>query len=644
MSLLWWLAGAGGAYSPTGVSWRDGVTWYVEVGFDSAPLASTISWTDISADVRAISLTRGRTAEFDTFATGSLSVTLSNASRKYDPLYSSGTYYGKLTPNRAVRVRAAYSGTTYDVWYGYVDNWGQEYHQSNHDATCNLTASDGFKLLANSRLPESVWAYQIDALNPWGWWRLGEQSGTIAYDSSGNGRDGAYDGGAVFNTRVGLTTGSSDNAIFFDGLDDYMNVAGVATSFPLTVVVAVDLSAADSTTASFFYIANPDQGATMPSWSLIGQYDPGSVSGGDVVDLTEMGPTGSTGVRQTATIPSTNRPFLLMGVVSFDGATLPKLYANGSSIGSTSGSAQTATSCVPPIQVFGSRAIVDEVVFISGDQSASAATIYGYWSAPWDGDDTGARIGRVLDTIGWPAGLRSLGTGITALGAANLGRATALDYCRQVEVTEQGQLFMGAEGSVIFRNRHWRTTDSSGVTSQGTFSDAVGATNPYADVVIEGYGIQWLRTKEVGSRVGGASNLEALDATAITNYGEIAEAIGPTLHETDQEVLDLLNWRLGQRSAPALRITQLTLNMRAKPSTLVPLVLGLDLGERIVVSRTPQGVGSAISQACHIEGLTMDVTPNEWTTTYNLSPASTQDYLILDDATFGQLDEEALAY
>jgi hypothetical protein len=65
-----------------------------------------------------------------------------------------------------------------------------------------------------------------------GWWKFDESSGTIAYDSSGNGFNGTLTGGP---TR---TTGKIGGAINFDGINDYINIVnfyGVTGNNPRTV-------------------------------------------------------------------------------------------------------------------------------------------------------------------------------------------------------------------------------------------------------------------------------------------------------------------------------------------------------------------------------------------------------------------------
>jgi len=62
------------------------------------------------------------------------------------------------------------------------------------------------------------------ALNPVGYWRLGETSGTVANDETGN-FDGTYAGGATLG-QVGAITSDNNTAVGLDGSDDYVNIDG----------------------------------------------------------------------------------------------------------------------------------------------------------------------------------------------------------------------------------------------------------------------------------------------------------------------------------------------------------------------------------------------------------------------------------
>ncbi len=85
-----------------------------------------------------------------------------------------------------------------------------------------------------------------------GWWTFDEGSGTIAYDSSGQGHDGTLRGGPTWSM------GRIDGALDFDGKDDYVEVGsvGVSGAAPRTVVgwVKADTAATAGGTSVFGFV------------------------------------------------------------------------------------------------------------------------------------------------------------------------------------------------------------------------------------------------------------------------------------------------------------------------------------------------------------------------------------------------------
>lgn len=88
-------------------------------------------WTDVTADVRAITVTRGKSRELDQYQAGRCAVTLDNRSRDYDPLNLSGPYVSggatQVKPGRRLRVRATHQSVTYDLFMGVIRDWSIEY-------------------------------------------------------------------------------------------------------------------------------------------------------------------------------------------------------------------------------------------------------------------------------------------------------------------------------------------------------------------------------------------------------------------------------------------------------------------------------------------------------------------------------------
>jgi hypothetical protein len=95
------------------------ITPIVRVG--SAPYTNPQTWTDISADVKAISISRGRQHALDRIEAGTAKIILDNTDGNYWP--TGGIYSPNVLPCKALNIRATYGITTYDLYYGFVEAW-----------------------------------------------------------------------------------------------------------------------------------------------------------------------------------------------------------------------------------------------------------------------------------------------------------------------------------------------------------------------------------------------------------------------------------------------------------------------------------------------------------------------------------------
>lgn len=104
---------------------------------------------DVTADVRSVTVRRGRSRELERFQAGSLTVNLDNVDRKYDPAAGTAiTPYGaSMRPRKAITV----SANGYPVFAGVVEDWDLVYSlDGNHVAS--VKATDGFVFLANQEI------------------------------------------------------------------------------------------------------------------------------------------------------------------------------------------------------------------------------------------------------------------------------------------------------------------------------------------------------------------------------------------------------------------------------------------------------------------------------------------------------------
>ena len=638
------------------VSWFDGVTITLECAFATAPGSTSPTWTDISAYMRgSITTSIGRASEFDDFQAGQLTVTLDNRDRRFDPNYTAGAYYPNVLPNKRIRLRATYNSITYDVFTGWVDGWPQSYdHGANVDATVQLVAHDALATLAKASLPESPWAVEVKADGPAIWWRMDENFGATMIDQSGNGRDGVYRGGSTFNSRTGLVANSSDAAMaFLSGTSETVNgytsqSTSVARSTPPFTVEAWFSISAYVVSPGFYYIGyRPYNGVTADT--------PGLSAGIRITDVQYGGYARGFGgaIAIGGTLPALNTAHhvavVIAGPASGDTTTL---YVDGVQVASTAsggtwdgGTIQASDGEVQYNGAAGTLTLDEMAIYTTALSAARVLAHAGAGSTAYAGDLSGARCTRILDAIGWNATDRSIDTGRTTCQAAVYTNQTALAYLQLVARSEQGAIYATPSGVLRFEGRDSRLTTTASTTSQATYSDQAAASIRYTDLVYDYSNARIYNV--VQTQRSGGSTFEASDATSITNYlrQQDPASLAGLLNQSDAEIKDMGYWRLGKYKNPVQRITGMTLTPRAAPTTMYPEVLGRKISERVTVTRTPQAVGSAISTALLVEGIQHTITVDGlWTTQMLLSPADAYAWLVLDHATFGQLDANALAF
>jgi len=250
---------------------------------------------------------------------------------------------------------------------------------------------------------------------------------------------------------------------------------------------------------------------------------------------------------------------------------------------------------------------------------------------------SGARIGAVLDTISWPAGDRAISTGLLQVQARTLVNVSALAHLQAVALAEQGYLWINPSGSVVFRSRDSRIR--APITTHLTLGDAGGSEEYYQDAAWD-YDSAHLYNDVRFTRHGGIEQV-ASDSTSITAYYKRSYAVSDTENAEDGDALIAAQVTLGKYKDPQYRARAIQLNAEAEPATLWPHLLGRDIGDRISITKRPPGGGTALTQVSWIEGVafTWRAFGGVWESiTWTVSPADTQTYWQLQDATYGVLD------
>lgn len=249
---------------------------------------------------------------------------------------------------------------------------------------------------------------------------------------------------------------------------------------------------------------------------------------------------------------------------------------------------------------------------------------------------TGARVTNVLDmpTVDWPSDRRNIDIGRSFLGADTFD-GNALDYLQLIERSEQGQLFIAKNGDLTFRDRFDATPRTGSFT---TFADD-GTGVPYTHVDVN-YGTELLFNQVTVTSAAGSSS--ASNEFSQTQYGIAAKELETLVNSQDQ--LDLLSDYFVQKFAsPEYRFSGVSMNLDTMTEAHLDLVLGLELGDVVLVKFTPNDVGDPIQQYGQIIALDHNVEGTRHDMTIGLSGLDWT-FLVLNDNVFGTMDSNHLGF
>lgn len=254
------------------------------------------------------------------------------------------------------------------------------------------------------------------------------------------------------------------------------------------------------------------------------------------------------------------------------------------------------------------------------------------------GETTGSRIEKILNTIGWPAELRDIDTGLTTVQADPATQRTALSALQTVATTEYGALYMDATGRVAFQDRDL-TVSSIGGTPV-VFSDD-GSGIGYFDVkwVFDDTQVYNLATV---TRNGGTVQT-ASDAASIEKFFTHSYNQSGLLMETDAEALDYAKAFVASRKDTVIRVNELTLDLQQDDYTAGTIAaLSIDFFTPVSVTTT-QPNNTTLSKTEQVFNVTHSITPNSWKVRFGTAEPII-DGFILDSTIYGILGTSSFAY
>lgn len=258
------------------------------------------------------------------------------------------------------------------------------------------------------------------------------------------------------------------------------------------------------------------------------------------------------------------------------------------------------------------------------------------------GQLSGARVETLLNFGDFPDSMINASVGQSQMQADPGGNRSLLQAIQTIEQSEFGAFFMGRNGQAQFLDRN-QISKLADVIS-GEFSDLnplPAGQFPYSQVDFA-YDDQQILNDVAVQALGGPVYI-ATDADSILKYSYKSANRNDLLMLNTSEAEDQAKMIVATRKNADIRIDSMQLNMNsAINENNILLQLSMDIYFTINITKTMPG-GSFITKEVFVQGVTHDVTPEQWNTTVYTAEPIIQAF-ILDSSTQGILDTNALSY
>ena len=237
-------------------------------------------------------------------------------------------------------------------------------------------------------------------------------------------------------------------------------------------------------------------------------------------------------------------------------------------------------------------------------------------------------------------GAYSVGTGSSTLGAYAVTAGTnVLTYLQNVACSEQGFLFMDAGGTLTFTGRAavLNPVSSIAFVDTGPGIPYRTLTNQYGDELLYNYVQTQSPADPTPSTTSDPDSIALYQAQQLTKLD--------LLNSTQSEVAALGNYLLGRYKVPVLRFTGVTVQLAALSPDDQSTALSTDLTRIASVQKTYSvGTPGSVTQTLIVSGIKHAITPGSHVVEYTFESTDQAAYFTLDDAIFGILDTNLLAF
>lgn len=253
---------------------------------------------------------------------------------------------------------------------------------------------------------------------------------------------------------------------------------------------------------------------------------------------------------------------------------------------------------------------------------------------------SGARVSAVLNRpeINYQ-GPRQIGVGSSNLGAYAVEAETnVLNYLQLVTTSEQGYLYIAADGTLTFKGRGevLNPSPNANFATNGTGLPYQTLINEFGDELLYNYIV-------TESPAGGPFN--AFDSESQALYQSQQYVLTNLLNSTSSEVEALGDYLLGKYKNPVLRFTGLSSQLAGLLSADQAAFLNIELTDIASITKTfVTGAPLSVTQTVIVSGITHNITPGSHIISYTFESTDGNQYLTLNDPIFGTLDNNLLSF
>jgi hypothetical protein len=265
-------------------------------------------------------------------------------------------------------------------------------------------------------------------------------------------------------------------------------------------------------------------------------------------------------------------------------------------------------------------------------QMANVTTVTGATA----GQNTGARIGKILDQVSFPNSMRTIATGLNTCVVDPGTQRTSLEAIKNAEFSETGAFYCDGSGTAIFKNR--TEVVGSLAPTPLEFNQTTGI--PYKNLKFA-FDDKLIINSAEFTRVGGSTQY-ASDTDSINKYFPHSITQDNLVAETDTIVSDIAKEYVSTRKSTTIRIDEMVVDLQ-DPAVPTNDVIGLDYFDNVKITNDQPG-GGEIVKVLQIQGIAWDITPNKMIATFTTLEPIADGFIVGNTTGYGTIGVSTLSY